>query len=143
MPRVVGGALALQPSGDRVHLCLGLRERRPGFEPRDHAEKMTATIKMYWLGNGRPKLWRFARQRAWRKLELWRHDADHRVALIVQRDVLTDNALISAEATLPEIVAQDHNAISARPILFGQKGAAQRGLDAHNREELRRDPRPV
>src|SRR5262245_16763505 len=124
MPSVLSRLFALQTSSNHIHIGLSLCNRHPGFEPCNHAEKVTAAIQMNRLSNGHPKLRAFARYRIERKLELRRHDADNGVTLIIQCDIPSDHALVSAKATLPKTVTQNYNTIRAGSIFFGQECAA-------------------
>ena len=47
-----------------------------------------------------------------RKLKPRRHHADYRVSIVVERDVLIDNAAITCKAALPESVAQHDDTTS-------------------------------
>src|SRR5579872_2121358 len=56
-----------------------------------------------------------------RKSNTARHHANHRVFLVIQRNLAADNGGVTAEAALPEAVADQDHARTARSILFGGK----------------------
>ena len=70
------------------------------------------------------------------KLKGGRHDADHGVVLIVERDALIDDVAVSSETSLPETVAQHHDSI----LLLGRSEHAPGGrLRFEHRKEIRRN----
>ncbi len=122
--------------GDAAQLLLRLRARHTFTDAADDREISTRTLT---------QLARLARQRrpdlrVGRVPELLRHDADHgRAPAADERQLLTDDARVSAEAALPEPVTQNDGARPARAELFRRERAAERGRDAEQREEVFRD----
>src|SRR5215813_1744649 len=65
--------------------------------------------------------------------------SDHAIALVIELDRPSDDALIRLEAAPPETVAENGDAFAARAVLFGQKVATKQHRRAECREEARRD----
>src|SRR2546422_715718 len=74
-----------------------------------------------------------------RKIEVGRHDANHGVAIVVERDLFADQTGIAAVAPLPHPVAQDHHTRSTGLVFFGQEITAQHGSHAEKRKEVGRN----
>ena len=64
------------------------------------------------------------------ELKIRRQHPNHRVALVVQRDGLADDVAVRAEPFAPCGIAQNGDAILARPVLLRKKIAAQHEPDA-------------
>ena len=69
-------------------------------------------------------------RRAARELKIRRQHADHRVTVVVQRDLLSRNIPVRAEPFLPNPVAQNRYAVLSGPVLLRKKIAAQREPDS-------------
>jgi hypothetical protein len=67
-----------------------------------------------------------------RKLELCRHHAHHGVTLTIERDALIDDVGFAREASLPETITQDNNA-----LIFSGKHSAGCSLCLEHRKEIR------
>jgi hypothetical protein len=76
-----------------------------------------------------------------RILEPFRHHANDRVGLTVQRNPATDDGGIAAESVPPHRMTQDHDFRSARNVFVRGEGASQERMDAHDIEEAGRDVR--
>ena len=71
--------------------------------------------------------------------ESLRRDADHGVRVSVERDRLADDPAIGAEPSLPQPVAQHHDAAGRLRILVRRESAAQLRRDAEQTPERRAD----
>src|SRR6516162_3260938 len=81
-------------------------------------------------------------RRTARELKIGGQHADHRVTIVVQRDVLSCNVSIGPEPLLPNAVAQNRHVVVPRPVLLGKKIAAQREANSQEMEETRRNTCP-
>ena len=70
--------------------------------------------------------------------EARRHDANHRVGTIVQRDRLADRVRLSAEHAQPQAVADHRHRRRPGHALLGQEAAPERGRHADHLEEVGR-----
>src|SRR5262249_9155286 len=103
-----------------VDLLLGPRDRRPRLQPADILEVVTVSLLV-------TPLFRRERQRTpeqhirAEKIEVLRHDADHRDRLAVEAKFLPQRRRVAAELRLPERVADDGSRVAAHlPILFAE-----------------------
>src|SRR6185312_3617604 len=92
--------LLLEVRGDRVHLSLRLRKGHARLKTRNAVKPwmISACLPARFpgkLANRHPHL------DATRKLISFRHYSDHRVALIVEHQLLIQNAGLTAKAPLP------------------------------------------
>src|SRR6185369_6907207 len=74
-----------------------------------------------------------------RRAEPRRHDADDLPRETVERDVLADDLVASAEARLPELVADDADSRTVWGVLALREVAAAGRQDAERRKERRAD----
>jgi hypothetical protein len=65
------------------------------------------------------------------------------VRFAVEHHRAIENVGIAAEPVLPDCVAHDHDRRCARFLVFREKRAADRRLDAEHLEIVGRDQRPV
>src|SRR5262245_5391339 len=77
-----------------------------------------------------------------RIFERRRHDADHFVAYIAERNLPTDDFRVAAEAPFPQAMTEHDDAMIAATIFFRQKRAAKHRHDAEQRKETCRDALP-
>ena len=68
--------------------------------------------------------------------EVRRHDADDRVVLAIERQRLAKHIPITAEALLPETIAEDDRRRLAASVFFRQEDASQLRLRAEDREHI-------
>src|SRR5262249_6717015 len=76
-------------------------------------------------------------------LEIGRSNPDDDEALVVECELLPDDAGISTEPALPEAVTHDHCRSRARMVFFCKKVAPHERLDPQRGEEFRRDKPPL
>ncbi len=79
----------------------------------------------------------------WGELKTLGQDAEHRVTVAVQHDLLPDNLRISAKAPLPKRVADDDCCRSVGPIFIRQKAAPQHRHNTQHRKEAGGDTRAL
>src|SRR5262249_5618811 len=101
----------------------------------DQARMITALLPR-WLIRKLPD--RNPHLDAVRKAKALRHDADHRVAAIIEIERPAHNLRIAGEAALPQPVTQDHDRGPARLVFFGGKDAPPRRLYAQSRKQAGR-----
>src|SRR5262249_38510190 len=68
--------------------------------------------------------------------ELGRRDADYKIILIVQPDVLADDGWIGAEAAVPQRIAQNNFALAPFLILPGTEAPSDRRRHADHVKEI-------
>src|SRR5581483_1921912 len=119
--------------GNAIHFGLRLIESHPLLQPCVHPPVAQVAIL---------ELVRINRQRGPhielpqpQLLESGRQNTNHDETLIAQGQCLADDLRVTAEAALPEAVAEYYDVIAAGPILLRGKGAAQGGLHAEQPEE--------
>src|SRR5215213_31434 len=111
----------LQPRVHHIHLRLCLRHGDVGFQTRDH---VYSRIRTTCLESFRTEADRYCNVSVEPKVKIRRSNTDYRVALIVERDLFADDALIVAEPAAPECVAEDHCWNGAWTIVVCNKVAA-------------------
>ena len=70
-----------------------------------------------------------------------RQDADDGMGHVVEENRPVQNRRVGAELIHPQHMAEDGHLVLAGLILVGEKGSAERGLDAEDVEVVRRDAR--
>ena len=78
---------------------------------------------------------------SWRMAKRLRHNADDRVARVIERDLLSKHIAASAELLLPEIVTDDRDARTAWLVFGFGKITAEHWFQAENVEEIGADAR--
>ena len=71
---------------------------------------------------------------------LW-HDAHDRARNVVHDHLSADGVRVAVKVLLPDAVRQHDDSIRARPVLARRERSPERRADAHDVEEVRRDPR--
>ena len=122
--------------GDAAELAPRLGKRRVRLQLREDGEEVRAIIIAQRWGEGErnPELLVARRQRV-----RSRRDADHRVLLSVESDLLAEEGGITGVSRLPERITQDRHA--RRICLVRQKVPAEDGTRVAGLEEAWRDPR--
>src|SRR5205085_4967811 len=92
-------------------------------------------------GDGSPEVGRLPAELA-PEVEVGRHDADDRVRLAVERDVLVDDGQ-AREATMPEAVAEDYDLVASFRVLVAGEGSPFGGTSAERGEDVGRDVHAV
>src|SRR5262245_66636055 len=69
-----------------------------------------------------------------------RHDADNRIRITVERDVASERIRVGAETSLPQAMAQNHDAWRSGAVFFRRKCATKSGLGACHLKEIGREP---
>src|SRR6185437_2052036 len=112
-----------------VSLRLGKAHARP--QPRDRTQVIAPLRRIGVRNMRRVVLIRRPDLRSGREyvVETARHNANHRVAVAVERDLPADHGTISAESPLPKAVAKDRNVRPVVSIVRGLKIPAHRGRD--------------
>src|SRR6185295_13838983 len=109
--------------GDRIDIGLGLLNRDSRFQAANHAVlKVTSTNLLLLVSEGQrnPQLGGFGKRRPRvRKLKSRRHHTDNRERLVVEPYDFPGDVRIGTEVSLPQSVAEYHNVLIARLILFG------------------------
>ncbi len=136
VPGVGFGKGLLQRRLDRVEVGGGRGGRDPSPEPADDLVGMVVAVGALRRRQreGRPELGPL------REVETAGHDADHRVVLTLEPDLLSDRFATALELPLPEPVAQDHFA-GPGGVRRARERSAELRPDAEQGEELRRHPR--
>src|SRR4029078_4205387 len=108
--------LLLKASRDVIHVGTRLFEVNAWFQERDGLQGVPSAVGRFPCveGDGDPQV-HFAAG----KLEVWRHNANDRVAFAVQGEGVFHYARVGAEPTLPQAMADDDHAIAAGLIFFG------------------------
>jgi len=123
-------------TGDGVQLALRLGPGHAGSETTDHLQRVTVAGEHGGVQDTRdPDLGR----RQW-KHEFRRHDADDRVRPAVDLEGAAENVPVASKPCLPEPMAEHHDVALSGSVLAGPEASAQHGLDAEQREDVRRYP---
>lgn len=127
------GVLLFEALRDAAHFSAGLFEGDAGLEAADHLEEVGAAAGALLgvPGERREKLGFPAGD-----LEAWGHDADNGVGRAVERDGLSDDGGIAAEAVAPETVAEDDDGGGAGVVFLFIEDPAEEGLDAEQGEHV-------
>src|SRR5262245_12983522 len=67
------------------------------------------------------------------------HDADNRIRITVERDAASERIRVAAETTLPQAMAQNHDAWRPGAVFFRRKCATEGGLDTCHLKEIGRE----
>jgi hypothetical protein len=103
------------------------------FEPRDHADVLTAPRGLGHQSQRRPDLRRRARIKGCGVgIKVRRHYTDQRVGIAIQKNFLAEFSGIRGEAALPETVTNESNTLAVTAIFFLQEIAADYGMNAEN-----------
>ena len=130
----VSGYCALSRAAIVSSLHLRLPLGHAGFEPPDDFHGRILSVKR----KSRVKLHRHPHINVGvRKTEAFRHDANHRKKLAVERHRLPQQARIGAEAVTPDNVIDDGHSFRARVVFARKKRASQRQFDAQRFEKVR------
>src|SRR5262249_40689028 len=115
-----------QPARDRAHLFLRLIDRHSLFEPTDHCQaKFSALAQLLRRESQRqPYIGRR------RKLKSWRHHPNDRVALLIERQRLSNQIWVRAESPPPQAMADDRDIGVIGVALFGRENAPGPKADA-------------
>ena len=73
--------------------------------------------------------------------EVLRHDAHDRARDVVHDHLPADSVRVAVKLLLPDAVRQHDDSIRARSVLARRERSPERRADAHDVEEVRRDPR--
>ena len=123
---------------DRLHLGSSLPFVDAWLEPREDSEEPGIALgaeKVVAQGNERnPDL-----RLKVRKSKSAGHDSDDGVPVAIELQGFADYFGVATESSFPQFVAQNNNLIMAGLILSGEDGSAERGCDAENMEEIRRN----
>lgn len=125
------------PLRQDVHLGLCLFERHAVLEPRGDLQIVRLLPGRRIDPHRGPELGRG------RIPEPVRHDPHHGIGLPVQRHRPANQRPVTAEAALPETVAQDHHLGTIGQVLLGEELAPHLGLDGEDLEEIEAHPRAV
>ncbi len=119
---------------ERVHLRLGIADRRPGAKPGDHRHVVAVPLILLALivaeAQRRPDL---GHRRA--EGEAGRHDPDDGLRLAVHPDLPSDDGGIGPVSLPPEAVAQDEDIVLPVESLLVGEGSAQGWRNAKHPEE--------
>ena len=120
----------------RLHGLPRVLQRDAGLEPRDDLRVVPGEVRPHPRRERRrhPDV-DVARGH---EVEVPRHDADHFVGLVVQRDLASDDVGRAAEAALPQPVA-DHDDAHALVVLVLGEDAPEQRLHAEHAPEVPRD----
>src|SRR5262249_11342262 len=109
-----------------IHPRVGLSHGHSGFEPGDRHQRIRSSIKIpFGVPNRHPQLTSIAPKL---KIEIWRHDADYGVVLLVNLDCLPHEVRIGTVVTAPETIAQHHDSSRAGLLLFRCKASTNSRL---------------
>ena len=119
---------------DAVQVLAGELEARARAQPSDGVEVVAPRAPL-----GHVVLERSPERRLGRRHvhEPGRHDADHHVAAVVERDRSSDDGGIAVEAAPPERIAQDHDRGSVQAVVGCAQFASERGRHAQHAEITR------
>ncbi len=115
----------------RLRLC----ERDAGRQAGDHVQPGTPPTTGHTVpGHPWPPQ---LRVRGERRAEAFRHDTDHRVGDVGERDAPPHHIRVPAEARAPCAMAEQHHVRGALHVVRTQEVAAQRRADAQHAREHR------
>src|SRR5262249_13123526 len=118
----------LDPQQNRIQFRPRLLGRNAGLEsPNTIPEEAYSLVRQLLLDVERARQQHISLAH---ELKPRRHYADHLPASSVERQRLTDDGRVAAEAPLPESVAQDYHRRDAGPILFRRERPPQLRRDA-------------
>ena len=124
--------LLLQTARDHIHISLRLLQCDAGLEAGDGAQVAGGALQLViLLGDGPVKLPAFINQTDGQRLKISGHHAHDGVGLAVQIHLATDDIRITAEAPLPQPIAQDNHRVPAFFLLLRQKDAPQHRFSSH------------
>src|SRR3954467_14151676 len=133
--------LGVYGSRHAVHVGVGLLHRDAIFQPAQHrvlVAPAAGTEGVLWSEGERRK--NVGRLRAADGItEAARHHADDLPRLAVDLQRAADSVRGTAEAMLPERIAQDRAAMLAVDLIVADKRPAERGADAQHGKELAGD----
>ena len=132
-------ARSAQVVQERLSRRLRLPDRDPRFELGDDGKELDAHLPRRCRldrrhGHRHPELCIRIRE-----LKLGRHDADDRIVRAVELDVSADERRLGAKNALPQVVAQQDDAIPAGYLLVLGEIAAVKRFDAEHRKKGRGD----
>ena len=133
---VLIGVCKLETPGDRVHVCLRLRD---GDARPQLGEAAIVVVAAYGTLLRRPRE-RQEHLPLLHERECGRRHANHRVLNAVQRDCLADYRRVTPEARSKERIGDDGRARPALAILLFGEAAANRRGHAKDRQEVGRRP---
>jgi hypothetical protein len=125
--------LLRQPPRDRGHLAIGALDGHAAFEPRQNAIRMIVAAGPCRSIQRQRRPHRGLR----RKIEVRGHDRDHASRPVVQLQLASENAPVSAEPLLPQGIAEDHDAVVAWLRLRLRERAPQQRRYAQRRKKAR------
>src|SRR5204863_9486618 len=70
------------------------------------------------------------------QVEAWRRNADDSAFPPLNLDLFSDDRLVAAEGTLPQIVRENDDRFGVWTILLGGVGAPESGADAEHVEQI-------
>ena len=121
--------------GRRTHPLLSLRQRDAGLEPRRRLEIVALIGRVGIEPERKPDL-RWSTELA--EAEFAKH-SDDEVRVAAERDRLADGLAIAVEPALPELAAQDHDALAPRTIIVRTERPAGLEWRAEELEEIGAD----
>ena len=128
--------LLLQSARESLHFRVGAFSGDPGTQARDQlVGRRRALLERKRIDAGLHRDPDFSRVG---HVERGREHTDDDMRRSVERQCASDRIAPSAEATLPEAVADQRHGRSARTILFGREKASQRRAHSQRREIARR-----
>jgi hypothetical protein len=129
--------LRLQPSRDGGQIRVRGGERHARLESADAGHEMHFPSAIH-VREDPTEVERYPDLFPVSKRKAWRHDADDRVCLVLQRDGAPHHTGIRTELTTPETVRQHDDVLSIRRILARKKRSPERGMHAENVEHVGR-----
>ena len=111
----------------------------PVAEPGDDLDELDPDLTLRQIGRRRERVRQVELGLGVREAEAARHDPDDLVAPVVEPERAAEDLRVAAELAHPEGVAQDRHPVAPRDLLLGAERPPERGRDAEDLEELRRD----
>src|SRR2546426_108585 len=125
--------LLFEPGAERVHFSLGLIECHTWPQDTNGAQEppgVHARIRTehHW----QPKLRAFRDEGILfdKEIKTFRHYANDRVRLAIEREGLADDVSLTAEVFLPETISQHRDVVFALYAIFFNEGSAEHCMSA-------------
>ena len=127
----------LEVRGNALQIVLGLRDRHAGSQASDRTQVVRPSLREEGRVDrlGRPQL-----DARIRETEGRRHHANHSVGERVDLDVTPDDRGIGGEASLPQCMTEDRDAVLAGHLFVLDEVSAERRLNAQGAEHVDRHP---
>ena len=123
------GKLAGQPAGDHIEISRSLAREDARPQSPDGVQVMGASVVLWPQRDRPPEVHRFAMRHrsiiAPHMQHARRHHAHHRERLSSQFDLAANDSWITVEPALPQSVAQNHDVMIVRRLVFLAKLSTQ------------------